>query len=282
MITGGEGQLGFALKRVFARAGEVRHGDLPELDVTSRRAVSLAIGEFSPDVVIHAAAMTNVDGCETNRAKAFLVNETGSRIVAEECRDSGAALVAISTDFVFDGGKEEPYGEDDLPAPLSVYGESKLAGERAVLDTLPGAVVARAAWVYGAGGTGNFVRSIISAARSGRAMRVVNDQMGSPTLTDDLAAGLYSLVERKGEGVYHVANGGGATRYEFARAILDLIGLDTLPIEAISSDELALPAKRPANAVLSCKRFETLGGTPLRHWRSALEDFLTREDAGDV
>ena len=226
--------------------------------------------------------MTDVDGCESNRGKAFLVNETGSRIVAEECRATGAALVAVSTEFVFDGQKAEPYTENDSPAPLSVYGQSKLAGERAVLETMPGASVVRTAWVYGSGGTGNFVRSIISKARAGGKLRVVNDQTGSPTLTDDLAAGIYSLVERKGQGVYHVANGGAVSRFDFARAILDLIGLDQVPIEAIGSGELLLPAERPSHAVLSCGRFEALGAAPLRHWHSALEDFLTREDAGDV
>lgn len=282
MITGGDGQLGFALKRVFGRVGEVRAGDLPDLDVCSRRAVSLAMREFSPDVVIHAAAMTEVDRCETNREKAFLVNETGSRTVAEECRAAGAKLVAVSTDFVFDGRKEGPYAENDAPAPLSVYGASKLAGERVVLETLPGAAVARTAWVYGAGGTGNFVRSVVSAARAGRALRVVKDQVGSPTLTDDLAEGLLSLVERRGTGVYHVVNGGAVTRYDFARAVLDLAGLRHVPIEAIGSGELQAPAARPANSVLSCGRFEALGAAPLRNWRSALEEFLTREDAGDV
>ncbi len=282
LITGGDGQLGLALRRVFGRAGEVRSPDLPDLDVTSRDAVDTFLSEFKPDVVVHAAAMTDVDGCESDREKAFLVNEIGSRHVAESCRAFGARLVAVSTDFVFDGKKECPYDEQDTPAPLSVYGESKLAGERAVLDTLPGATVARTAWLYGAGGTGNFVCSIVKAARSGRTLRVVDDQVGSPTLADDLAEGLYSLVERKGEGIYHVVNGGAVTRYDFARAIVELSGLGSVAIEPVGSGDLGLPATRPANSVLACERLKELGVPPLRHWRNALQDFLTRKGVDDV
>ncbi len=282
MITGGEGQLGLALRRVFSRRGEVRAPDLPGLDVTRRDDVMRYVDRFHPDVVIHAAAFTDVDRCEKESETAFRVNEEGSRHVAEAAREGGARLVAVSTDFVFDGRKKTPYAESDRPAPLNVYGASKLAGERAVIESVPGAAIVRTAWLYGPGGTGNFVRSIVAAARSGREMRVVDDQVGSPTLTGDLAEAIHSLVERRGEGVYHVVNAGEATRYDLARAVLDLIGLADVPIERIDSFRLDLAAARPANSALACSRLAELGVPPLRHWREALEEHLTGEETGDV
>ena len=256
--------------------------DLPDLDVTSLDGLLKAFRNYRPDVVIHGAAWTDVDGCEGDREKAFLENETGSRNVARASAALEARLVAVGTDFVFDGKKEGPYTEEDEPRPISVYGESKLAGEKAVLEEHPAAAIVRTAWLYGAGGTENFVRSILRAARAGTHLRVVRDERGSPTLTDDLAAAILSLVECRAEGVYHVVNGGEATRLEFARAILDIAGMKETGIEPIGSDRLGLPAARPGNSVLACERLAALGVTPPRHWWDALEDFLTRKDGGDV
>lgn len=276
LITGGEGQLGVDLLRRFRETGDVDNPDLDRLDVTSRSDVERYFDACRPDVVIHAAAWTDVDGCEKNEAEAFRVNENGSLYVAEACRRSGARLVAVSTDFVFRGDKDRAYTEEDKPDPISVYGRSKFAGERAVVDTLPGAAVARTAWLYGEGGTGNFVRSILAAADAGRALRVVDDQIGSPTFTADVADALFRIVEKRGEGVFHVVNSGETTRYGFARAILDLSGRGNVPVEAVRTGDYPLPAPRPALSTLANERMPGLGIPPLRDWKEALEDYLGR------
>jgi len=276
LITGGEGQLGEDLALLFEKEGETDAPDLDRMDVTDREAVLDYLRHFRPGVVIHAAAMTDVDGCEGNEELAFRVNADGSRHVAEACREIGARLVMVSTDFVFRGDTDRPYREDDEPRPVSVYGRSKRAGEEAVLEILPEAAVARTAWLYGEWGRGNFVRSILAAAEAGRKLRVVDDQFGSPTFAADAAAAIHGLARRRGAGVFHAVNGGEASRYEFARAALDLAGRGATPVEPVSTEEYPLPAPRPARSTLAETRFETIGVPPLRHWREALADFIGR------
>jgi dTDP-4-dehydrorhamnose reductase len=275
-VTGGEGQLGRALRARFAQGGETDAPDLPLLDVTDREAVRAYLVRFGPDVVVHAAAWTDVDGCERDPERAHRVNAEGTRIVAEEAARAGARLVAVGTDFVFDGTKAEAYTEEDEPRPLSVYGASKLAGERAAREAAPGAIVARTAWLYGEGGTGNFVTAILRAAREGRPLRVVDDQAGSPTYAEDVAEALLALVRAKAEGLFHVVNAGETTRFRFARAILDRTGRADVPVEPIPTSASGRPARRPARSTLRSVRLAEAGVAPLRPWETALDAYLER------
>lgn len=276
LITGGDGQLGMALRPLFGDADAMESPDVDRLDVTDEPSVRAFFDDFGPDLVIHAAAYTDVDGCESNRDLAYLVNETGARRVAEAAAARGARLIAVSTDFVFDGAKEAPYVEADETHPLSVYGGSKRAGEVAVLAAHPGAAVVRTAWLYGEGGTGNFVTAILGTAARGLSLRVVDDQAGSPTYAADLAAAIVALSRTKEVGIFHAVNAGAASRLEFARAILDLSGRKRTPIEAIKSDGLSRPARRPARSVLGGSRLAAAGVPALRPWKEALAEYLDR------
>ncbi|MFH1681559.1 MAG: dTDP-4-dehydrorhamnose reductase [Candidatus Eisenbacteria bacterium] len=276
LVTGGDGQLGRALRALFASEGEVEAPDLDRMDVTDRRAVYAFCERFRPDLVVHAAALTDVDGCEGDAERAFRVNGEGARIVAEEAARRSARLVFVSTDFVFDGAKGEAYTEEDEPNPISVYGESKLAGERATRVLVPDAVVARTAWLYGEGGPGNFVRSILKAAGEGKDLSVVDDQHGSPTYAADAAGALLSLVRRGAKGTFHVVNAGETNRFLFARRVLDLSGRGGVVVRPIPTSESGRPARRPARSTLRSVRLREAGVAPLRPWEEALAEYLAR------
>lgn len=276
LITGGEGQLGRSLLGRFRPRGETDAPDVDRLDVADRAAVAAFVERFRPDVIVHAAAWTDVDGCERDPQRAFLVNEIGASIAAAEAARVGAKLVLVSTDFVFGGESERAYTEEDEPRPISVYGASKLAGERAAAKAAPGSLIARTAWLYGEGGTGNFVRSILGAAGSGRPLRVVDDQFGSPTYTEDLADSILALVLAGASGLCHVVNAGETSRFRFARRILDLSGRAEVPIEPIPTAASDRPAPRPARSTLRSVRLERWGVTPLRSWEQALVEYLER------
>jgi dTDP-4-dehydrorhamnose reductase len=246
------------------------------MDITDPGAVREFLVRFRPDLVVHAAAWTDVDGCERDPERAHRVNAEGARIVAEETARRGARLVFISTDFVFDGRKAGAYTEEDEPKPISAYGESKLAGERAVQTAVPDAILARTAWLYGEGGAGNFVRSILKAAKEGGELAVVDDQIGSPTYAADVAGALHDLVRARAEGTFHVVNSGEASRFLFARKILDLTGRAEIPIRSISTPESGRAARRPARSTLRSVRLAEYGIPPLRPWEAALEEHLAR------
>jgi dTDP-4-dehydrorhamnose reductase len=249
LITGVKGQLGVELTRALAGGCEVIGRDLPELDITGA-ACADHLAALEPDWVVHAAAATDVDGCERDPAMAMAVNGEGTRRVAEGCRLAGAGLVYISTDFVFDGQKGSPYLETDVPVPVSAYGRSKLAGERAVQETAPRWSVVRTAWLYGVHGK-NFVKTIMGKAAAGGQLRVVDDQVGSPTYARDLAAAIAELLTRGLTGVFHLTNGGSCSWFEFTREILRQGGFAAAGVLPISSRELARPARRPAYSVLA-------------------------------
>jgi dTDP-4-dehydrorhamnose reductase len=211
---------------------------------------------------------------------AMTVNAEGTRRVAEGCRRSGAALIYVSTDFVFDGRKPSPYVEADEPAPLSVYGRSKVAGEQAVRETAPRWIVARTAWLYGAHGR-NFVKTILGKAAAGGPLRVVNDQVGSPTYARDLAAALVRLLERNLSGVFHLTNSGACSWYEFTREILRQGGFGHVPVSPMSSEELGRPARRPAYSVLANAAWHAAGEPILRPWPEALTAMLQAWRAAD-
>ena len=296
-ITGRDGQLGRCLVSLIeADASEqlVAAFGHAELDVADERQVSSAFGRLSDgvDVVVNAAALTAVDGCETEVARAFSVNAEAPALLGRACQELGASLLHVSTDYVFDGAGRVPYPEDHPKSPQCVYGQSKAEGESRLLDLMPEALVVRTSWLFGPGR--NFVVAIMDQAamrREGRAtgpLRVVSDQRGTPTYAGDLAEALVVLGRMMADadrstservaprGLLHLTNGGETTWFSFARAILDLSGYTEIAIEPTSTDSLDLPAARPAYSVLDCSRAGALG-IQLRDWRSALADHLEGE-----
>jgi dTDP-4-dehydrorhamnose reductase len=282
VVTGAGGQLGRCLVERLAASDRdelVAGFSRADLDVTDADAVRGRLASLPggpPDVVANAAAMTHVDRCESEPALAEAANAVAPGRLAESCRALGARLVHVSTDYVFAGDGTRPYRESDPTAPRSVYGRTKLEGERRVFEALPDAIVARTAWVFGPGR--NFVRTMLlagarSLAEGGPGLRVVDDQKGSPTYADDLAAALIALVEAGGAGLYHVSNAGIATWWELARAAIDAWGHPELPIAKLRTEEYPVPAPRPAWSVLDNGRAERLG-VSMRPWREALDSYL--------
>jgi dTDP-4-dehydrorhamnose reductase len=227
-----------------------------------------------PEWIINAAAFNDVDGAETQPEDVFAVNGAGPGHLAESAAVVGARVVHISTDYVFDGTKGTAYTEDDVPNPLSVYAQSKYEGERRVLESRVSACVLRTAWLYGRHGK-NFVKAILAAAAKGGPLKVVADQVGSPTATADLARAIAQLIQTPARGLFHVANGGACSRFEFAQAIVQG-SVEVLPI---TTAEAARPARRPANSSLTSVRWRESGFTPLSSWRSALGTFLASPPA---
>ena len=252
LITGAGGQLGTELADHCRTAGdEVVACGRAELDVTDRDGAREVIAANNPEVVFNAAAWTAVDACESDPERAHAVNAAGARWVAEGAAAVGAHLVHVSTDYVFDGTKDGPYDESDEPAPRSVYGETKLAGEQAVLDVHGDVAVVRTAWVMGAHGQ-NMLKTVLSL-RDRDHLEFVDDQRGSPTFTADLAAGLRHLAAARLRGVFHLTNRGATTWYGLAREILEAAGGDPDIVSPIRTDQLdpPRPAPRPANSVLA-------------------------------
>jgi len=275
-VTGYKGQLGRALRA--ALAGHTLAGcDLPELDVTDRGGIRAAIAEFAPDVVIHAAAWTDVDGCARDPEEAYRVNALGTQNVALACAARDAALVYVSTNEVFDGRRTEPCREWDAPNPINPYGRSKAAGEWFTRHLLNRFYIVRTAWLY-AGGGRNFPHRIIELAdevltgqRDG--LRVVSDEIGNPTYAPDLAAAIADLIHSEAYGVYHLTNAGFCSRYEFATAILQMSGRADVPIEPITLDDYDRASTPPRFAPLANTAAAALGIVP-RPWQDALKEFL--------
>jgi dTDP-4-dehydrorhamnose reductase len=276
LLTGGKGLLGRALQRHLNRH-DILVADLPEVDITCRESIESAVGAFRPDAVIHAAAMTQVDACESDADRAFQVNELGSARVACAAQRQGARLIAISTDYVFSGDLARPYHEFDATGPRTVYGASKLAGEEAVRRHCPDHTVLRIAWLYGEGGPSFLQTMERLGAQEGPPLRVVHDQIGSPTSADAVAALVVRLLADPLPGVVHGSCEGEATWFEFARAIFARRGFSRglLPC---STAEFPRPAPRPANSRLE-KRVLRLAGFPaMPHWQEALERFLSSDE----
>ena len=220
LVMGHKGMLGSDLMDVLGRDHEVSGVDVGEFDITSAPDCLRVVGEFKPEVIVNAAAYTDVDGCETNRDACFAVNAEGVRNIACACKDSGAKIVHYSTDYVFDGTKGEPYLEDDPCRPINAYGESKRKGEQILIETAENHVLIRTAWLYGRQGK-NFVKAILAKAKDEGMLRVVDDQVGSPTFSVDLAQATKLLVERDCRGIYHVTNRGVCSWFQFAQKILE-------------------------------------------------------------
>jgi dTDP-4-dehydrorhamnose reductase len=275
LITGAGGQLGHDLVRTCTEAGDdVVACDRSQLDLTDRDSVYQAIAGVHPDVVLHAGAWTAVDACESDPERAFGVNALGTEWVADAARRAGAHLVAVSTDYVFDGTKGAPYHEWDRPNPQSVYGRSKWAGEQAVAVQAPGSTVVRTSWVCGAHGH-NMVKTVLGLADRPE-LAFVDDQRGSPTLTADLAPLIRQLGAGRHVGLFHVTNQGDTTWYGFARDVLELAGHDPGKVRAITTAELdpPRPAPRPVAAVLDNVALRLGGFAPLPHYRDSLRRLI--------
>lgn len=275
LVTGGQGQLGTELERAF-RDDEVFAVGRSEMDITDRRGVMQTVAKLGPDVLIHAGAYTNVDGCELEPDRAYRDNGLGTQNVALACRSIGAAMAYVSTDFVFDGTKGSPYLEFDETHPISVYGRSKLAGEHYVRGLLTNYYVVRTSWLYGHGRK-NFVKTILSLAEQKDEIPAVVDEIGSPTYAADLAWALARLVREPVYGVYHLSNEGSCSRYEWVKAIIELAGKGTRVVPVTSAEfqeRFPLPAKRPAYSVLRNFCASASLGIELRPWQEALADFL--------
>ena len=262
LVTGAGGQLGTDLVRLAGRH-EMVAATSATLDVGDRDSALAAITSTAPDLIIHAAAWTAVDACESDPERAFRVNAFGCRNVAEGARLTGAHLVAVSTDYVFEGTKPEPYVEWDAPGPLSVYGRSKLAGERELLAALPGATIARTAWVCGANGS-NMLKTVLRLASGDGQLRFVDDQHGCPTFTEDLARMLLELGVARRPGLFHVTNQGTTSWYGFVRDVMSAAGHDPGRVVPIKTAELdpPRPAPRPSNSVLENAALR-MSGVPL-------------------
>lgn len=279
LVTGSRGQLGTDLQGLLD--GEpVLALDLPELDITQEGSLRQVVEDFVPEVVLNAAAYTNVDGAEADPETAHAVNADAPGVLARVCAARGILLVHVSTDYVFAGDGTRPYDVDEPVDPRSVYGRTKAAGERAVLEAGLPAYVVRTAWVYGAGGN-NFVKTMARLERERDELSVVDDQRGSPTWSFHLARGLLDVVRtRPAYGVYHCTNAGDTTWHGFARAIFEELGADPERVKPIDTASYPRPAPRPAYSVLSSRAWEQAGLTPLPHWREALrEAFATIGDS---
>lgn len=272
MVTGAGGQLGQELVRLPREDVEWIGLDRSRLDVADEEQCRAAVAAIRPDAIIHTAAYTAVDKAESEPDEAHRVNALGTRYVAEAAEAVGAKLVCVSTDYVFDGQGTEPYKEEDAANPRTVYGRTKLEGERLALEACSRTFIARTSWVYGAYGA-NFVRTMLQLASQHSVLRVVDDQRGSPTYTYDLACFLTELAGTERYGVYHASNGGECTWYEFAKAIFEISGIDVRLIPC-TTEEFPRPAPRPAYSVLGQRALLRNGFKELRHWRAALEDFL--------
>ncbi len=274
LITGGAGQLGHDLTDLLGSdsAFPFTHA---ELDIDDEASVERAFAAVEPDVVFNCAAFHNVDECETAVEEAWAINVRAVRNLAKR----GVPLVHISTNYVFDGSAAEPYGEEDLPSPRSYYALSKLAGEYAALAYNERPLVVRGAGLYGTQGNaskgGNFVQRIIAAAEKNGKLAVVADQRLQPTFTVDLARALVEAVEAEAEGVLHLTAAGECSWFEYTRTIMELAGID-VPIEPTETTVPEGGADRPLNGVLARPRADSLGLTPLRHWREALEDYMAQ------
>ena len=254
---------------------EVIPADLPEVDITDLRAFQEGVIRQKPQAVVHAAAFTAVDECELQPAEAFRVNAEGTRNVASACRQARIPMLYVSTDYVFDGEKTEPYVESDSPNPINIYGRSKLEGERYVSDLVGRFWIVRTSWLFGPLGK-NFVKTILDMAWRGESLRVVNDQVGSPTYTVDLATALEQIFEKGGSGIYHVTNQGHCSWYEFAEEILRQAGLEGISLTPIPTSASGRPAPRPRNSCLANTRLQEDGLALLPPWQDALRRYLLR------
>lgn len=265
LVTGAAGMLGTDVVDILTTVGhEVRAVDLPELDITDPAAVAADVRDV--DVVLNCAAYTAVDAAETNEGLAFRINAVGPQLLARAARVAGARMIQISTDYVFDGGASEPYAADAVIAPRSAYGRTKAAGEWAVRAETGDYLVLRTAWLYGEHG-GNFPKTIAKLAAERDSLTVVDDQVGQPTWTRDVADLALRLVEAGApSGTYHATSGGRCSWFDFARAAVATAGIDPAKVTPTTSDAFVRPAPRPAWSVLAHDQLDAVGVAPIGPW----------------
>ncbi len=274
LVTGSSGQLGTALRAVLERRHEVLWTDMDDLDVRDLSAVREAVASFKPEAILHLAAVTNVDECELRPQLGFEVNSLGTRYVALAAREAGAEMLFVSTDYVFDGLSSEPYLEYDPRRPINQYGRSKVHGERVVETLLDRFYIVRTSGLFGQGGR-NFVGAILNGLKSGRSLKVVDDQFCRPTYAPHLAAAIGRIVGSGYHGIYHVASAGETSWFGFAVEVAKAAGLDSGALQPIVSKQLDRPARRPPYSVLDTRAFEVTFGWAIPPWKEGLVECLS-------
>jgi len=290
LLLGHKGMLGSDLLVKLSSAYEVIGMDKEEVDIASEEECNNVIRETAPDIVINAAAYTNVDGCETAKEECFAVNADAIKNIAKTCHDHKIQVIHFSTDYVFDGTAKQPYKEEDICNPINVYGKSKLAGENYLRTLSDNYLLIRSSWLFGINGK-NFIQTILekakakdfidnamskagSGAEGPSTLSVVDDQVGSPTYTKDLASAVSLLIEKKARGIFHVTNRGSCSWHQFAVKILQEAGFNNIVVEPIKSIDLKRPALRPAYSILSMQKFIQFTGKVMQPWQLALQDYL--------
>lgn len=295
LVTGATGMLGYDLCKVLAeknnvvglsRGKQIVRGGLPGLDfvkadITDKKGLTDLILKYRPDLIVHSAAIADVDFCELNPDVAFNVNTEGTKNVADAAEKTGSYLIYISTDYVFDGIKNSPYAEDDEPNPISVYGRSKLEAERYIQTHTGNHSIIRSAWMFGKGGK-NFVDATLESARKNKKIRAISDKYGSPTYTLDLSRAISDLsdkiaIRRVVSGIYHISNAGACSRYQFAKEILECANLEA-EVMAINAKDAGGPALRPNMSALDNSKIKELLNYSLRHYREAFKDYLQNKE----
>lgn len=275
LVTGAKGMLGTDVCDVLGSEHDLTGYDIDDFDITDLAGTLAAVGEVAPDVVVHLAGFTKVEACEDEREEAFRVNALGAMNVARAARLVNALIVYVSTDYVFDGTKAEPYIETDEPLPVNHYGLTKLYGEIYVKDLTLRHLIVRTSWLFGPNGK-NFVDTIVARAAGGQTLRVVDDQHGCPTYTQHLATGIKRALDHDLEGTVHMTNSGATTWFRFARFVLEAAGLETA-IEPVTSSEYKTKAVRPRYSVLASPVMEASSIEPLPPWQDGVRDHLRRK-----
>jgi dTDP-4-dehydrorhamnose reductase len=276
LVTGARGMLGSDMCDVLGTDYEVAPYDIEDFDIVNADATLKAVREVSPQVILHLAAFTDVEACEGDKLQPMAVNSVGTRNVATAASEVGAYLVYISTDYVFDGTKGEPYVETDVPNPVNHYGLTKLRGEQHVQDLAPRYLIIRTSWLFGPNGK-NFVDTMLGRAAGGGTLEVVSDQQGSPTYTMDLARGIRQAFERDVEGFLHMTSSGITTWFDLALYVVDLAGIKA-EIRPVASTEYPTRAQRPAYSVLRSVVSAGAGIDPLPHWHEGVKHHLRRKN----
>ncbi len=279
VVTGSRGMLGTDIMQMLSSGHDVIGWDLHNCNILEADQVDRMVSAARPDVIIHAAAYTNVDLAESEPEAAARLNVAGTENIARAARKHRCRIMHISTDYVFDGTQATPYREDDPTCPAGIYGKTKLQGELAVQQIMePGDwSIVRIAWLYGKHGK-NFVSTMLRLARTQDTLRVVYDQIGSPTYTKDVVRGLSALLENNAAGIFHLTNSGQCNWYEFTQTILSSVGISGVTVQPITAAEFGLPAPRPAYSVLDTTKFTTLTGQHPRHWEQGLQEYLEEID----
>ena len=285
LITGSNGQLGNELVNIIVckraeigtispayRDCEITAVDIDDMDITDLGSVRKVISSVKPDAVINCAAMTNVNGCESDYETAMKVNAIGPRNIAVACEEIGAKLVQVSTDYVFSGDADRPYCEWDIVAPCGIYGKSKALGEKYASEHCSRTFIVRTAWLYGYVGK-NFVKTIISAARKNGTVKVVNDQFGNPTSANDLAYHILKLILTEEYGIYHCTGNGVCSWYDLAKRVIERSGTDA-EVLPCTTDEYPTPAKRPAYSALNNLMLSCTVGDEMRDWKDAADNYV--------